>query len=151
MKPDLWIAFVLLWLAASAVQGETIYTIDWSTVDGGGGTSTGGVYSASGTIGPPDTGGMTGGSFSLEGGFWEVVAVVQTPSAPSVSIFRTSTNTMAVAWPSPSAGWMLQQNTNSVDSLDWSNVTATIRDDGTTKTYIIDPPTGNRFYRLFKP
>ena len=27
------------------------YSIDWSTIDGGGGTSTGGVYTVSGTIG----------------------------------------------------------------------------------------------------
>jgi len=30
------------------------YSIDWSTIDGGGGTSTGGDYSLSGTIGQPD-------------------------------------------------------------------------------------------------
>ena len=32
------------------------YQIDWFTIDGGGGTSTGGVYSVSGTIGQPDAG-----------------------------------------------------------------------------------------------
>ena len=46
------------------------YSIDWHTIDGGGGASTGGVYSVSGTIGQPDAGGpLTGGSFSLIGGF----------------------------------------------------------------------------------
>lgn len=64
---------------------------------------------------------------------------------------NTSTNTVAVSWPSPSTGWNLQQNTNSVSSLNWSNVTATIQDDGTTKTLIVNPPTGNRFYRLRGP
>jgi hypothetical protein len=29
-------------------------------------------------------------------------------------------------------------------------VTATIQDDGSTKTFIVNPPTGNRFYRLTK-
>lgn len=48
-------------------------SISWYTIDGGGGTSSGGVYSVSGTIGQPDAGGpMTGGSFSLYGGFWVV-------------------------------------------------------------------------------
>jgi hypothetical protein len=28
--------------------------LDWFTIDGGGGTSTGGVYAVSGTIGQPD-------------------------------------------------------------------------------------------------
>jgi uncharacterized protein YcnI len=65
-----------------------------------------------------------------------------------LSIFRTAPNTVAVSWPSPSTGWTLQQNTNSVSSANWSNVTSGIQDDGTTKTFIVNPPTGNRFYRL---
>ena len=151
MKPGRRLAFVLLWVAVSAVQAQTNYTIDWFTVDGGGGTSTGGVYSVSGTIGQPDVGKMRGGSFAIEGGFWGLLAAVQIPGAPLLSIFRTSTNTVAVAWPSPATDWILQQNTTSVSSVNWSNVTATIQDDGTSKTLIVNPPTGNRFYRLWKP
>jgi hypothetical protein len=45
-------------------------TIDWYTIDGGGGTSTGGSFELSGTIGQPDAGVMSGGSFELSGGFW---------------------------------------------------------------------------------
>ena len=126
------------------------YSIDWSTIDGGGGTSTGGVYSVSGTIGQPDAGMMSGGNYTLQGGFWGVVAAVQTPGAPLLSIARTTTNTVAVFWPSLSTGWTLQQNTHSVSSVNWSNVTSGIQDDGTTKTLIVNPPTGNRFYRLYK-
>ena len=33
------------------------YSIDWHTIDGGRGTSTGGVYAVSGTIGQHDAGG----------------------------------------------------------------------------------------------
>ena len=52
------------------------YSIDWSTIDGGGGTSTGGVYSVTGTIGQPDAGpAMAGGNYSLVGGFWSLIAV----------------------------------------------------------------------------
>ena len=58
------------------------FTIDWFTIDGGGGTSTGGVYSVSGTIGQPDAGTMSAGNYSLVGGFWGIVAAVQTPGAP---------------------------------------------------------------------
>jgi hypothetical protein len=46
---------------------------------------------------------------------------------------------------------VLQQNTNSVSSVNWRNVTSGIQDDGTTKTLLVNPPAGNRFYRLFKP
>jgi hypothetical protein len=127
------------------------YSIDWSTIDGGGGTSTGGVYSVSGTIGQPDAGAMSGGNYTLDGGFWGVIAAVQTPGAPLLSIFHTATNTVAVSWPLSSTGWTLQQNTNGVSSLNWSNVTNGIQDDGTTRTLIINPPSGNRFYRLRGP
>ena len=127
------------------------YSIDWFTIDGGGGTSTSGVFSVSGTIGQPDAGGpMSGGQFSLIGGFWSLYAV-QTSGAPLLSIAKTTTNTVAVFWPSPSTGYVLQQNTNSVASVNWSNVVTAPIDDGVTKTVIVNPPTGNRFYRLFKP
>ena len=54
------------------------YSIDWSTIDGGGGTSTGGVYSVSGTIGQPDAGGpMTNGQYSVTGGFWALPTAIQ--------------------------------------------------------------------------
>ena len=144
------LATLLLALTLSAAQAQT-YSIDWSTVDGGGGTSTGGVYAVTGTLGQPDASqqAMTGGNYSLVGGFWSLIAV-QTPGAPLLSIFRTTTNTVAVSWPSPSTGWTLQQNTNSVSSVNWNNVTSGIQDDGTTKTLIVNPPTSNRFYRLSK-
>ncbi len=70
---------------------------------------------------------------------------------PLLSIARTATNTVAVFWPSPSTGWTLQQNTNSVSSRNWSNVTSGIQDQSTNMTFIVNPPTGNRFYRLHKP
>ena len=71
--------------------------------------------------------------------------------ASRLPIVRTPTNTVAVSWPSPSTGFNLQQNTNNVTSVNWSNVTASVQDDGTTKSLIVNPPTGNRFYRLHKP
>ncbi len=145
-------ATVLAFLVVQwAVQAQPNYAIDWFTVDGGGGTSTGGVYSVSGTIGQPDAGPtMSGGNYAVDGGFWGIIAAVQTRGAPLLTVTRTTTNTVAVAWPSPSTGWNLQQNTNSVSSLNWSNVTSGIQDDGTAKTLIVNPPMGSRFYRLEK-
>jgi hypothetical protein len=72
-------------------------------------------------------------------------------AVPILTIRLTSTNTIAVSWPSPSAGWVLQQNTNGLASVNWSNSPGTIQEDGTTKTLLVNPPTGNRFYRLVKP
>ncbi|MBI3850309.1 MAG: hypothetical protein HY298_08480 [Verrucomicrobia bacterium] len=128
------------------------YRIDWFTIDGGGGSSTGGVYSVNCTIGQPDAGPtLSGGNFTVDGGFWSLIAAVQTPGAPFLSIRLTTTNTVAVSWPSPSTGFTLQQNTNALATVNWSNVVATPDDDGTTKTIIVNPPTGNRYYRLKSP
>ncbi len=74
----------------------------------------------------------------------------QTP-APSLTILITPTNTVAVSWPSLSTGWTLQQNTNGVASVNWSNAPGPIQDDGTNNTLIVSPSAENRFYRLFKP
>ena len=75
----------------------------------------------------------------------------QTPKVPRLAIRLRTPNTAAISWPSPSTGWTLQQNTNGVGSVNWSNAPGPIQDDGTTKTLIINPATENRFYRLFKP
>jgi hypothetical protein len=46
------------------------YTIPWYTIDGGGGASTGGLFTLQGTAGQPNAGTMTGGPYTLTGGFW---------------------------------------------------------------------------------
>jgi len=54
---------------ASAQTGDG-YDLTWSTIDGGGGRSTGGTFTLEGTFGQPDAGTMTGGDYVLAGGFW---------------------------------------------------------------------------------
>src|SRR5512138_2169118 len=95
-------------LACAATALAQPYTIDWSTIDGGGGTSTGGVYSVSGTIGQPDAGTLSGGPYTLTGGFWGIVAAVQTPGAPLLSITRNPDSSITVSWPAPATGWILE-------------------------------------------
>lgn len=46
------------------------YALDWFTLAGGGGTSSGGSYTASGTVGQSDAGTLSGGGYTLQGGFW---------------------------------------------------------------------------------
>ena len=67
---------------------------------------------------------------------------------PSLTIARTATNTVAVSWPSPSTGFTLQQNTNGIATLNWSNVLNLPTDNGTTKTFIASPAAGGGFFRL---
>jgi hypothetical protein len=51
-------------------ESPTSLSITWWSTDGGGGTSKGSTFSLSGTAGQADAGRMTGGSYSLTGGFW---------------------------------------------------------------------------------
>ena len=63
----------LLSLLASVALAQTGggYDLTWSTVDGGGYTwSEGGGYALGGTIGQPDAGVLSGGGYTLAGGFW---------------------------------------------------------------------------------
>src|SRR5262249_10917279 len=140
----LWLAgFCLLTSLCSLVRAQS-YNIDWFTIDGGGGTSTGSVYSVTGTIGQPDAGPtMSGGNYSVNGGFWSLLSIVQTPGAPLLAIKLTGTNTAMVSWPSPSTGFNLQQNTNGCSTVNWSNVVTTPTDNGTIRYVIVNPPTGN--------
>lgn len=66
----LLLLLVLLPTVALAQSGGG-YDLSWNTVDGGGYTfSTGGGYALGGTIGQPDAGVLTGGGYTLVGGFW---------------------------------------------------------------------------------
>jgi hypothetical protein len=141
---------LLLGLLSSAAAWAQQFSIDWYKVSGGGGTSTNGPYAISGTIGQHDAGGpMAGGNFTLTGGFWSLIAPVQTPGAPLLRIFLTATNTVVVSWPAPSTGFVLQQ-VDSLGSTNWVNSTNTVTVSGGQNQVIVSPPSGNRFYRLFE-
>ncbi len=60
-------------IAPASAQTGGGYDLTWNTIDGGGGMfSTGGPYSLGGTIGQPDAGTMSGGAYTLSGGFWGI-------------------------------------------------------------------------------
>jgi hypothetical protein len=125
------------------------YTIDWYKIAGGGGISTGGVYAVSGTIGQHDAGGpMTGGSYSLTGGFWALISVVQTPGAPTLFISHSG-NAVTVYWQAVS-GWSLQQNNNLTMPANWTAIGGVTTSNGTNYLNLTSP-TGNLFFRLSNP
>ncbi|CAG0932274.1 hypothetical protein TFLX_02514 [Thermoflexales bacterium] len=86
------IALVILTAAASSVWAQAAipaaptadYEITWYTVDGGGGTVSGGVYTLDGTLGQPDAGTLIGGSYTLDGGYWHGSASAQHVYLPLV-------------------------------------------------------------------
>ena len=148
MKTILSFALLLVALNLPAQQ----YSVDWHKVAGGGGTSTGGIYSVSGTIGQSDAGGpMTGGNYALTGGFWALISVVQTPGLPDL-IITHSGNSVTVSWADPATNsYTLQQNGDLANTRGWVTNSYTISSASGTNRITINPRTGNLFFRLSKP
>ena len=131
----------------TALQAQS-FGLDWFTLDGGGGTSTGGGYSLSGTIGQPDAGAMSGGQFTLEGGFWGVLG------APPLVWLSVTLNhgVVTVYWDQPATGWVLDQtSTLSGTPIPWTQVPFPYQTNATHVYINVPSPTGNKFYRLRKP
>jgi hypothetical protein len=76
---------------------------------------------------------------------FQVVSVL-----PRLTITRSNIMVI-VSWPATATNFVLQQNTNSVSSINWSNITSGIQNDGTTKSLVVNPASGTRFYRLVLP
>lgn len=54
--------------------------LSWYTIDGGGTTaSSGGEFVLSGTVGQPDAGWSSGGTYTVRGGFWGLRSAVPPP------------------------------------------------------------------------
>ena len=133
-----------LWLTTMAVHAQS-YNIGWYKVAGGGGVSTNATYQLSGTIGQPDASPeMTGGNFSLTGGFWTLFAV-QTPGAPLLTIIYTN-NEAIVSWPASVTGYTLQTNANLDNTNNWHNYSGAVVNNTVTNS----PPKGNLFFRLMQ-
>lgn len=58
-----------------SLLAETGVELVWWTIDGGGGTSSGDGFTITGTIGQPDAGTASNGTYTLLGGFWPGPAV----------------------------------------------------------------------------
>jgi hypothetical protein len=71
-------------------------------------------------------------------------------SPPRLTINLTRTNTVVISWPSLSPGFVLQQTPALAPSA-WVNVSQTPADNGTTRSVVINPPTGDLFFRLANP
>jgi hypothetical protein len=149
-KGFMWRILALIALASGLslrVHAQS-FDLSWFTIDGGGGASTGGVYSVTGTIGQPDTGHMSGGSYSIDGGFWGLLAVVQSPGAPLLRIRSIGTNAV-ISWPMSATGFVLQQNSSLLASNAWtsSGLPGIVVTNG-TNTVTVPANSGNKFFRL---
>jgi hypothetical protein len=127
------------------------FSIPWYSITGGGGTSASGPFTLTGSIGQPAIGlSMSGGNFSLTGGFWSIIAAVQTAGAPTLTITVTGPGTAVISWPASSSGYVLQQN-SALGTSDWANVTTTVTVVGGQNEVTVSTQPGNNFFRLVLP
>jgi len=145
-------AVAAAWLALGLSASAQTFTVDRSVLSGGGGTSTGGPFSLTGTIGQIDAGvRLAGGSYALDGGFHSVAVAVQTPGAPLLSVVRSGGN-LIISWAAAdSAGFVVEQSGALAVPASWAASGATVSDNGTTKSMTIPIAPGYRFFRLRKP
>ena len=137
-------------LLASSASAQTV--VDWHEVAAGGGTSTGGAYEVSGTVGQPDAGPtLRCGSIALQGWFWALIGVLQTDGAPALGIFGNHDGTATLTWAVAGGEGFLLQVATDLELQDWTNEsTPPAVADGTYQVTV--PLSGaRRTYRLWKP
>jgi hypothetical protein len=92
--------------------------LDWSSIDGGGGQSSGGPYSLTGTVGQPDAAYSAGGEYEVLGGFW--------PGGPLCFVEFEDFARFAehwLDWPcDESNNWCDGADLNQLDGVDWSDL-----------------------------
>jgi hypothetical protein len=120
------------------------YAIEWFSLDGGGGTSSGGSFTLTGTIGQPDAGTLSGGNYTFQGGFWPGILVPATGEAPALFI-QLSGASIIILWSPATPGFSLEQ-TGSLLPGSWAPAPSAADNPATI-------PLGSRptFYRLKKP
>ncbi len=68
-------AALLVPATIALAQSGGNFDLSWNTVDGGGGAAGAAPYTLSGTVGQPDAGAMSGGDYTVVGGFWGGAAI----------------------------------------------------------------------------
>ncbi len=147
---------LLVLLAAGVLTAHAQYTIPWSKIAGGGGlNSTGGVYAVSGTIGQSDaSGALTGGVYSVAGGFWPGVTLVQTPEAPLLASELLPGGSVRIYWPLPATSFVLDETAalaSPAAAISWSQVAFPYQTNATHISITVPPGVGSKFYRLRHP
>lgn len=150
----LWRAALVLCLlgAATGTLARAQYTLEGTTT-GGGGTSASGDYSLSGAVGQPGAGTMSGGDFTLTGGSWNILAVIETPGAPTLTIYGNAANGVVISWPvTAGEGWRLETTPHLAPPISWTEVPPPYAVADGTHRHVAEPvPAGGRFYRLRGP
>lgn len=144
----------------NAVDGnfwDYIYTIDQTKLADGSTPATDGQWSGWKNLGTftathlastfawDFTAGSTGPNTT---GTIRIRQVNTTEEIPVLSIAKLGSD-IVLSWPSPSTGYVLKENSD-LSPGNWTEVTETITDNGTTKSVTIPSPADRNFYRLEK-
>lgn len=149
------LAFTLGGLCAAAAlvartadaQSGVPFKLSGSTT-GGGGTSGGGQFVLSGTIGQPDAGVLTGGSYKLHGGIGSNVDVQQTPGAPLLGITLLPGDQARLSWPVSVTGFTLEETGAVGGGGSWITTPQSVVDTATEHTVIVPAAGTAKCYRL---
>jgi len=79
------IVFALLVVSIASIAVAQIgsgYDLTWNTIDGGGGSASGGGYTLDHTLGQPDADTQSSSGYVLEGGFWSGANANVVPTPP---------------------------------------------------------------------
>lgn len=91
-------------LALAGLAPAAPFTSDWHTIDGGGGTLSGGSFTIRGTIGQADAGVLAkGGNFRMAGGYWQNSLATSCPGDVNGD-GRTNANDFAIIAANYTAG-----------------------------------------------
>jgi len=139
-------SLILVGLFLSAAASAQDFTLNWLTMDGGGGTSRGGAYTISGTIGQFDAGPSSGGPFVIHGGFW-----LPDPPACACSLTQLrDKDHIILSWSDCCAGCVLESCTDlrgREGTTEWTPVAPA----PTGNSYTISMHEPRRFFRLRCP
>ena len=139
------VSAMAVWVILTISTSAQPFSIDWSTIDGGGGGSSAGAYSLTGTIGQPDAGAtMANAPYAVQGGFWSVLG-----TRPALSIWIEGNN-VVVVWPVTASDCHLQQTDNLGVPI-WSDVSQQPSVVGGEFQVTLPQPVLEQYYRLIKP
>jgi hypothetical protein len=152
--PASWRVFAAssLLVGFSSLAAEN-FSIDWFGIDGGGGSSAGGAYILRGSIGQPEAGAISGGSYAIVSGFWGNIQLIQTAGSPRLSV-EPAAGGVRIFWPVSATGFVLDESTAMVSpplAISWSPAPFPYETNATHISIKAPIAPGEKFYRLRRP
>ncbi|MBI1840310.1 MAG: hypothetical protein HYR88_05590, partial [Verrucomicrobia bacterium] len=124
---------------ALAATGQAQTSIDWFTLDAGGGAQSSANYLVNFTVGQADVGtaSLSSPNYRIIPGFWALEDLGPEIALPELSIALNGDDVI-LSWPSPSTGFLLQ-DVGSFDSdpPPWGNTAGAVADNGVIRSVTI--------------